>query len=355
MALLNADEYRQYVDAITVVQLEDRPNEMAVLVLDSPSSSPSAVGSSSAASSSSFSSPSPSQSSVPLNFIFVHGSCATMKQFFPLIHLIHGRGHRCVAYDFVGCLFSPLSQEWYDYSTDSLTADLYAFYRTYSLPDHQNIVIGHSFGSSQVMRLAAEYGRDAIRKREEREEQEGEKRENDDENEKEASEKDTPLLLARPKIPHVDRIVLIGSAMFVQPPSLLFTLPVMVLQWMQPMMRKTFLARAYHQETRAEVLEEAANSCDHNDMYMCKAFYRQFQWAPTDIITSVTTPALLIHGASDNIVPLEGETGARSLCSKLSNAELYIVDKGAHQVMQERPDECCDVIFKFLGKQSHES
>ena len=47
-------------------------------------------------------------------FLFVHGSMASMAQYFPAAAALHdeGKGFGCVAYDWYGCGRSPKPERW---------------------------------------------------------------------------------------------------------------------------------------------------------------------------------------------------------------------------------------------------
>jgi pimeloyl-ACP methyl ester carboxylesterase len=65
------------------------------------------------------------------------------------------------------------------------------------------------------------------------------------------------------------------------------------------------------------------------------------------LLGAVTTPALVVWGARDAIVPREcGERYAKSL----ANARLEIVDGAGHFVDMEKPDELARLVTRFVSE-----
>ena len=84
-----------------------------------------------------------------ITFLFVHGSCASMEQYLSLMDILASEGHRCVAYDVIGCGGSEKPDGWYQwkaYNTEELLLDLDSFVKIYANPDSANILVGHSYG-----------------------------------------------------------------------------------------------------------------------------------------------------------------------------------------------------------------
>ena len=111
----------------------------------------------------------------------MHGSMATMQQFEAQIADLHGGGNcRIVAYDAYGCGASPRPYDFGAYSQENSMLDLIAVFDRYKgmharglahaphthpgllnltadLAGHtgtKNLLVGHSYGASQVVRLA---------------------------------------------------------------------------------------------------------------------------------------------------------------------------------------------------------
>jgi pimeloyl-ACP methyl ester carboxylesterase len=59
----------------------------------------------------------------------------------------------------------------------------------------------------------------------------------------------------------------------------------------------------------------------------------------------ITMPVLLLYGAHDAIVPL---SVAQEIRSRIPHARLVVVERAAHGLLEERPDECEGAIRDFL-------
>ena len=70
-------------------------------------------------------------------------------------------------------------------------------------------------------------------------------------------------------------------------------------------------------------------------MFMCKAYYRQLEVPTAHQLALVRAPALLLCGAQDLLVPLDSSTRLQAL---LPSAELQVLPRTAHQMMQEQPE-----------------
>lgn len=81
---------------------------------------------------------------------FIHGSMGSLTQFSHQIELYRGRAN-IVAYDTIGCGMSEKPTTHCEYSTESFTAHTVEIFEKYST--HRNILIGHSYGTSQIARL----------------------------------------------------------------------------------------------------------------------------------------------------------------------------------------------------------
>lgn len=75
--------------------------------------------------------------------------------------------------------------------------------------------------------------------------------------------------------------------------------------------------------------------------------WKPYMYNPTlpHLLGGVTTPALVVWGRENRIVPLEcGERYAKSL----SRARLEVVDRAGHFIEMERPDELAGLVTRFL-------
>jgi pimeloyl-ACP methyl ester carboxylesterase len=77
--------------------------------------------------------------------------------------------------------------------------------------------------------------------------------------------------------------------------------------------------------------------------------WKPYMYSPTlpHLLGGVATPALVVWGRHDGIVPREcGERYAKSL----SNARLEIVDGAGHFVDMEKPDELAALVARFVSE-----
>jgi len=58
-----------------------------------------------------------------------------------------------------------------------------------------------------------------------------------------------------------------------------------------------------------------------------------------------TMPVLLLNGAHDEVVPL---SAAQRLRERLPHARLVVIERAAHGLLEERPEECARAIADFL-------
>jgi pimeloyl-ACP methyl ester carboxylesterase len=59
----------------------------------------------------------------------------------------------------------------------------------------------------------------------------------------------------------------------------------------------------------------------------------------------ITMPVLLLYGAHDRVVPL---SAAQRLRDRIPHARLVVIDRAAHLLLEERPDDCARAIRDFL-------
>ncbi|KAJ1467225.1 Alpha/Beta hydrolase protein [Baffinella frigidus] len=92
----------------------------------------------------------------PTVVLFCHGSCASMSQYFPAISAINAAGYGCIAYDWLGCGNSDKPEAWGAYAFKELERDLEAVWdlARKATPHAGVFVVGHSYGTHLVMRLA---------------------------------------------------------------------------------------------------------------------------------------------------------------------------------------------------------
>ena len=103
---------------------------------------------------------------VDLQIMIVHGSCATERQFHYLLLSLEAKiqaiprptAVRCVLFDAVGCGESPVLTDYDAYSPDNMMKDITAVVETFMDPRVPIVWMGHSYGSSLILRLLASSG-----------------------------------------------------------------------------------------------------------------------------------------------------------------------------------------------------
>jgi abhydrolase domain-containing protein 8 len=252
---------------------------------------------------------------------FIHGAMASLEQWRSQTAALNTK-YRVVAYDYFGCGNSPrLADSYESYSTEEHLADLVALFD--QTKTRHNILVGHSFGCSQVSRLAKARGSDLI------------------------------------------GAVLVAPALFKDGGHPIFCLPEFILNWIQPALSKNFIHLALHPNTREaktdqhkelmRVVEARSNS---NSMHVAKSFYRQAKVAREDTVSAIDgrIPFLVICGSHDMLTPLHMAEQFIEWLQKRTNltdsgkVELEIVGPAGHQVMEEQPDTVNELLLKFCNK-----
>lgn len=70
---------------------------------------------------------------------------------------------------------------------------------------------------------------------------------------------------------------------------------------------------------------------------------------PAVDMTRLTMPTLLLFGSDDPVAPL---SMAQQLRERIPHARLTVIDRSAHLLLEERPDDCNRAIGDFLGEQA---
>ena len=253
---------------------------------------------------------------------FVHGSCASMLQYEPLIARFASSGHEVIAYDYLGCGRSPKPNAWYAYAFEELYLDLNAIIERFGADKkRKNVLICHSAGCALGLMAAARAAPDAA-----------------------AS---------------VDGLCLLAPVSGLPNAHPLFYLPVFVLNRLQPTMSAAFEGLALHQKTRDGVTEArqsvlalAKDVNSANPMHMCKAYYRQgSRGAPTsDEVRAAgqRVPIVVLSGSDDGLLP---PGTAEAVLALLPAATTHhVVADTSHQLMQEEPEVVGKHIEAFVAQ-----
>mmetsp|Transcript_2928 Transcript_2928/g.4407 ORF Transcript_2928/g.4407 Transcript_2928/m.4407 type:complete len:292 (+) Transcript_2928:86-961(+) len=256
--------------------------------------------------------------------IMIHGSCAHSGQWDAQVNFLlqqhdDDTAPRIVRYDYFGCGQSrkPKENASKIYSASEHYADLLAVYERYCNTSLKVWVIGHSFGCVMALRLAAE------------------------------------------KKDHVCKLVLTS------PPGLdfgqilprIFSLPVFLLGWMQPLLTSGFIASAFHPNTAKnfpELIKSERAISNANPPFMFKAFYQSMvKYYNTEAkeeawsiwFQTVHVHVLVILGEDDKIITVEK---SQQIVERLKSSQLKIVPNASHQVIQEQPDAVNEFLATYL-------
>lgn len=246
---------------------------------------------------------------------FLHGSMGTKEQFSFLLDTHCFDGFNLVAHDALGCGGSEKPHLCSAYSTPSLAED--AIYIVKTFASGRNILVGHSFGCAQAARVYRALQREV----------------------------------------NIEGMILLSGAEHMPSKGhAVFTLPLLLLRCLEPVLSSQFMKLAYSPHASEETRRRGRATVPRNDMFVTKAFYRQSEWANAQDWRAINCPVLLISGEDDKITPLERAERLRSLLFSNINedgktccvCELVVVKQAGHQVMLEKPEEVADAITRFL-------
>ena len=194
---------------------------------------------------------------------FFHGSMATYQQFNDIINGLKDYGScNIVAYDALGCGNSEKPTDIDCYSTNSMLKDALVIVEKYATA--MNILVGHSYGSSLVARLCHHY----------------KQTKNDI---MYASIKGLILLGTTDSLPNGGHPI--------------FQLPICLLNLIQSYLSNTFIELAFSPNTDKVIKMKSLAMSSSNKMYVCRAFYQQFEWATIDDWNSIISfPILICQG-----------------------------------------------------------
>lgn len=288
-----------------------------------------------------------------VHILFVHGSCASSKQFDSLINSIQNNIHKdqgenikivCYLYDQFGCGESKKYCDvkvWEAFSSVELDLDLQAVtefvlneeicsvIKTSNTNEKNEFyILGHSYGVSQTIKL----------------------------------------LLNKPTTKgKVNGVILLSGAL--KSPNGRITqdgghwvfryFPLWLLKKLQPAMSEDFVQRAFHPSNLDKFKESALKICNQNDMDFVRAFYSQQKYATVEETKSSLNDGnmrtLLIHGRDDMILPVscsEQIYKELEVANKTSSdsLEFHIINNASHQVFEETPDDVASLIMNFIVK-----
>jgi len=228
-----------------------------------------------------------------------------------------GAGYRVITYDRRG--FGQSSQPWHGYEYDTFTADLAALVDHLDLRDA--VLVGFSMGGGEVVRYLSRYGADRVSK----------------------------VVLASAVPPYlyksednpdggVDDDTIDSMVAGVQQDRMAFFDGFLDGFFSAgKTMKVSPQQKAYALSLLAVASPKATADC-------ITAFGRtDFR----DDLTKVTVPTLVIHGDSDNIVPIE-VSGQRTAAA-IPGSVLVILEDGPHGILVSHADQWNAAVLQFLA------
>ena len=242
---------------------------------------------------------------------------ASMEQWRFQIEALKSK-YNIVAYDFFGCGNSPrLMDSWESYSTKEHLADLVEIFDRNKT--RYNFIVGHSFGTSQTLRLARLRGSE------------------------------------------LHGCVLVAPALFPDGGHPIFHLPEFILNWIQPSLSQAFFKMGFHPTTREartdahrELLKVALARMNSNSMHVAKSFYRQVKFIKKDEVTAIDgrIPMIMICANEDLITPMAMALEMKTWLSLRENfaepVKIEVVGPASHQLMEEQPEAVNEIMMRFF-------
>jgi non-heme chloroperoxidase len=249
--------------------------------------------------------------------VLIHGWPLSGRSWEAQVPALVGAGYRVITYDRRG--FGQSSQPWHGYDYDTLAADLAALLNHLDLTDA--VLIGFSMGGGEVVRYLHTYGSDRVSK----------------------------IVLASAVPPYlykaddnpdggVDDATVAGMISGVTGDRMAF-----FDEFLTPYFSAGKKMKVSPQQ-KAYALSLAAiaspkGTADCITAFSCTDFRAD--------LAAITVPTLVIHGDSDNIVPIEvsGERTAEAI----PGAVLVVLEDAPHGVIVSHPDEWNAAVLQFLA------
>ena len=249
--------------------------------------------------------------------VLIHGWPLSGRSWESQVPALIGAGYRVITYDRRG--FGQSSQPWHGYEYDTFAADLAALVDHLDLRDA--VLIGFSMGGGEVVRYLSRYGADRVSK----------------------------IVLASAVPPYlyrsednpdggVDDDTIDSMVAGVQQDRMAFFDGFLDGFFSAgKTMKVSPQQKAYALSLLAVASPKATADC-------ITAFGRtDFR----DDLTKVTVPTLVIHGDSDNIVPIE-VSGQRTAAA-IPGSVLVILEDGPHGILVSHADQWNAAVLQFLA------
>ena len=249
--------------------------------------------------------------------VLMHGWATSSRAWDAQVPALVQAGYRVIAYDRRG--FGQSSQPWHGYEYDTFTADLAALLDHLDLTDA--VLVGFSMGGGEVVRYLSRFGADRVSKIV-------------------LASSVTPYLFKSDDNPDggIDDAFIDGMIGEVAKDRFAFM--------------DEFLNKYY---SAGRKLKVSPQQKAYAHSLAVAAFPRAMTesidaWGRTDFrsdLAAVTVPTLVIHGDSDNIVPIQvsGERTGKAI----SGSVLVVLQDAPHGVLMSHPEEWNAAVLQFLG------
>ncbi len=249
--------------------------------------------------------------------VLIHGWPLSARSWEAQVPALIEAGYRVITYDRRG--FGQSSQPWHGYEYDTFAADLAALMDHLDLRDV--VLIGFSMGGGEVVRYLGRYGADRVSKAV-------------------LASAVTPYLYKADDNPDggVEDEVLESMIGGVKHDRMAF---------FDGFLDNYFSAgktMKVSPQQKAYALSQLAVASPKATIDCITAFSRtDFR----DDLTKITVPTLVIHGDSDNIVPIE-VSGQRTAAT-IPGSVLVVLEDAPHGILVSHPDEWNAAVLQFLA------
>ena len=249
--------------------------------------------------------------------VLIHGWPLSGRSWEAQVPALVEAGYRVITYDRRG--FGQSSQPWHGYEYDTLAADLAALMDHLDLRDA--VLIGFSMGGGEVVRYLGRYGADRVSKAV-------------------LASAVPPYLYKADDNPDggVEDDLLESMIGGVKQDRMAFFDGFLDNYFSAgTRMRVSPQQKAYALSLLAVASPKATIDCI--TAFSCTDF--------RDDLTKITVPTLVIHGDSDNIVPIE-VSGHRTAAT-IAGSVLVVLEDGPHGILVSHPDEWNAAVLQFLA------
>jgi len=119
------------------------------------------------------------------------------------------------------------------------------------------------------------------------------------------------------------------------------------------MMTDAFLKMGLSPSCDPELRKQEEQACNANEMYMCKAYYRQvYNVTDAEIAACGDVPVLVIRGADDVLVSSEDSKALAAVLPGVKG-EVHEIPGAAHAPMLEAPNTVAALVEEFVRSAAH--